>query len=229
MAAPDLRRSCFKLVTADVRDARAARDAARDADVIVHLAAQVAVTTSVTQPREDFEINALGTFNMLEGAGLSAATRYFFTRPRTKSMAKWRMWRSLKRPPVTLPRSPEGMHENNPWIFIHLMAVQRAPGTSTCGITPHLWPANGGLPPILYLRHAPVRDRRPGLGGVVCHRRAAGRPITIYGDGKQVRDVLFIDDLLDAYDAANRASERSLEGFTTWAAAQKRDLGLDGI
>src|SRR5262249_46749203 len=58
-------------VHADVRNAEAVRRAAADAEVIYHLAAQVAVTTSVADPREDFEINALGTFNVLEAARLS--------------------------------------------------------------------------------------------------------------------------------------------------------------
>ena len=61
----------FELIRADIRDARAIADAARDVDAIYHFAAQVAVTTSVTNPREDFEINALGTFNVLEAARAS--------------------------------------------------------------------------------------------------------------------------------------------------------------
>jgi CDP-paratose 2-epimerase len=61
----------FRLVVADVRDTGALVVASRQADVIVHLAAQVAVTTSVVRPREDFEINALGTFNVLEAARLN--------------------------------------------------------------------------------------------------------------------------------------------------------------
>ena len=55
----------------DVRDAAALANVAKGHQAIYHLAAQVAVTTSVTNPREDFEINALGTFNMLEAARLS--------------------------------------------------------------------------------------------------------------------------------------------------------------
>jgi CDP-paratose 2-epimerase len=58
----------FTLIKADVRDSAAVNEAAQDKDVIVHLAAQVAVTTSVTDPREDFDINATGTFNVLEAA-----------------------------------------------------------------------------------------------------------------------------------------------------------------
>ena len=61
----------FNLIKGDIRDAAAIKDAAVEADVIMHMAAQVAVTTSVTDPREDFEINALGTFNLLEAARAS--------------------------------------------------------------------------------------------------------------------------------------------------------------
>ncbi len=61
----------FRLVRADVRDFQSIQEAAAQADVIVHLAGQVAVTTSVVDPRNDFEVNALGTFNVLEAARLS--------------------------------------------------------------------------------------------------------------------------------------------------------------
>src|SRR5438067_2285505 len=58
----------LRVVEADVRDLVAVRAAAADADVIFHLAAQVAVTSSVDNPRSDFEVNALGTFNVIEAA-----------------------------------------------------------------------------------------------------------------------------------------------------------------
>ena len=60
--------NAFSLIQGDIRDAVAIKNAAVDADVIIHLAAQVAITTSVTDPGEDFDINARGTFNMLEAA-----------------------------------------------------------------------------------------------------------------------------------------------------------------
>ncbi|MBI4730535.1 MAG: GDP-mannose 4,6-dehydratase, partial [Chloroflexi bacterium] len=63
--------NAFQVTVGDVRDAALLTASSREADVIVHLAAQVAVTTSVTQPREDFEVNALGTFNVVEAARLS--------------------------------------------------------------------------------------------------------------------------------------------------------------
>ena len=64
----------WSLVQADVCDAEAVRRATADADLIYHLAAQVAVTTSVEDPRHDFEVNALGTLNVLEGARLRRKT-----------------------------------------------------------------------------------------------------------------------------------------------------------
>ena len=64
-------RDSLNMIVGDVRDASLITESARDADVIVHLAGQVAVTTSVTDPRDDFESNAIGTFNTLESARLS--------------------------------------------------------------------------------------------------------------------------------------------------------------
>jgi len=61
----------IELVKGDIRDAVMIRDAAKDVDVVIHTAAQTAVTTSLEDPRTDFEINALGTFNVLEATRLS--------------------------------------------------------------------------------------------------------------------------------------------------------------
>ncbi len=61
----------IELIKGDIRDAEMMKKAAEDADVIIHTAAQTAVTTSLQDPRTDFEINALGTFNVLEAARLS--------------------------------------------------------------------------------------------------------------------------------------------------------------
>jgi nucleoside-diphosphate-sugar epimerase len=70
-------KDAFKLIVGDLRDADLLRESAKEADVIVHLAGQVAVTTSVTNPRDDFEANALGTFNALEAARLSEKNPIF--------------------------------------------------------------------------------------------------------------------------------------------------------
>ncbi len=69
--------NAFEMIVGDVRDADRIAEAGKGSDVIVHLAGQVAVTTSVTNPRDDFEINALGTFNVLEAARLSGRKPIF--------------------------------------------------------------------------------------------------------------------------------------------------------
>src|SRR3989344_484567 len=61
----------FDLVVGDIRNPSVAVKAVKGQTAVFHLAGQVAVTTSVTDPRTDYEINALGTFNMLEAARLS--------------------------------------------------------------------------------------------------------------------------------------------------------------
>jgi len=66
-----------RLIKGDIRDFESLKAACKDVDVMVHAAAQVAVTTSVDDPRTDFEINALGTFNVLEAARLNDATVIF--------------------------------------------------------------------------------------------------------------------------------------------------------
>src|SRR5258706_15887169 len=70
--------NAFRLIVADVRSADQIAEAAKEADVFVHLAGQVAGTTSVTNSRDDFEANALGTFNALEAAPLSGGEPVFF-------------------------------------------------------------------------------------------------------------------------------------------------------
>jgi nucleoside-diphosphate-sugar epimerase len=95
-------KDAFKLIPNDIRSADDMRRAAEEADVIVHLAAQVAVTTSVTEPREDFEINAQGTFNMLEAArAIQAAIRLCCMLPPTRYMAGWKRWAWSKRKHTT--------------------------------------------------------------------------------------------------------------------------------
>src|SRR5512145_2670680 len=70
-------KDAFRLIVGDVRDADLLQESAKEADVIVDLAGKVAVTTSVVNPRDDFEANALGSFNVLEAARLSERNPIF--------------------------------------------------------------------------------------------------------------------------------------------------------
>lgn len=176
----------------------------RDAGRVLHLAAQVAVTTSVIAPREDFEINALGAFNVLEAvraAGLQAPVLYSstnkvygeMTEVGTEERGGRYAYRSL----------PYGVPEDR------LLDFHSPYGCSKGSADQYFIDYHRiyGLRTIVFRQSCIYGYRQFGAedqGWIAWFMIASqlGRPITIYGDGKQVRDILFIEDLLDAYDAA---------------------------
>jgi len=194
----------FKLIVGDVRDADAIKDAARKIDVIVHLAAQVAVTTSVTEPREDFEINALGTFNVLEAArasGTSPAFLYTSTNKVYGGMEDLRV--AEEESHYRYLDFPLGIPESQLLDFHSPYGCSKGCGDQYVRDYQRIY----GLPSVVFRQSCIYGPRQFGIedqGWLAWFAIAVltGKPITIYGDGKQVRDVLFIDDLLDAYDLA---------------------------
>jgi CDP-paratose 2-epimerase len=194
--------NAFRLVIGDVRDARLLADSVRGTEVLVHLAAQVAVTTSIVNPREDFEINALGTFNVLEAARLSgdkpivlyASTNKVYGGMEDVSVeeaqTRWR-YANLS----------HGCPETQPLDFHSAYGCSKGSGDQYVRDYQRIY----DLPTIVLRQSCIYGPRQWGVedqGWVAWMMIAAvtGRKLTIYGDGKQVRDLLFVDDLLDAYD-----------------------------
>lgn len=194
----------FQLMQGDVREADRIRKAAESADAIVHLAAQVAVTTSVTNPREDFEINALGTFNVLEAArasGRNPVVLYASTNKVYGEMEELRVLEDNRR--YRYADLPLGVSEAQPLDFHSPYGCSKGAGDQYCRDYYRIY----GLPTVVFRQSCIYGERQFGIedqGWVAWFVIAAltGRQITIYGDGKQVRDILFVEDLLDAYDAA---------------------------
>lgn len=194
----------FRLVRGDVADAHQLADTARDADVIVHLAGQVAVTTSVTSPREDFEANALGTFNALEAARASGRNPVFIYASTNKVYGGMEEVTLVEEP--TRWRYAElefGCPESQPLDFHSPYGCSKGTGDQYVRDYARIY----GLPTVVMRQSCIYGPRQFGIedqGWVAWFVIAAvtGQPITIYGDGKQVRDVLYVDDLLDAYDMA---------------------------
>jgi CDP-paratose 2-epimerase len=194
----------FALVRGDVRDAAAIEQAARGKEVILHLAAQVAVTTSVTQPREDFEINALGTFNALEAArasGLNPAFFYTSTNKVYGGMESEGVIETETR--YAFEHLTGGVPETFPLDFHSPYGCSKGTGDQYVRDYHRIY----GLPTVVFrqsciygLRQFGVEDQGWLAYFAIC--AALERPITIYGDGKQVRDVLFIDDLVGAFELA---------------------------
>ncbi|HML40568.1 MAG TPA: GDP-mannose 4,6-dehydratase [Bellilinea sp.] len=201
----------FQLIQGDVRDADAIQKAAADADVIVHLAAQVAVTTSVVDPRNDFEINALGTFNALEAARLSGREPVFLYSSTNKVYGGMEDVRVVEQDTrYAYADYPMGISEEHPLDFHSPYGCSKGSGDQYVRDYARIY----GIRSVVFRQSCIYGVRQFGVedqGWVAWFVIAAlkGLPISVYGDGKQVRDVLFVDDLTRAYDLAIDHSEVS--------------------
>jgi CDP-paratose 2-epimerase len=204
-------KNSFELIVGDVRNAAEIEKAAKTADRIIHLAAQVAVTTSVTDPANDFSINAQGTFNTLEAARKSGRNPSFIYSSTNKvygGMDDVKVVEVGSR--YQYANLPEGASEDQPLDFHSPYGCSKGCGDQYVRDYHRIY----GLPTTVFRQSCIYGLRQFGIedqGWVAWFVIAAitGRPITIYGDGKQVRDILFVEDLLDAYDAALSAPEKS--------------------
>jgi CDP-paratose 2-epimerase len=201
-ALPCARKLSF--IRGDVRDAKAVAAATEHADEIYHLAAQVAVTTSVDDPRTDFDVNALGTLNVLEGARKSGKRPpLVFTSTNkvygglddlsTREAARRYEFSDL----------PLGVSESQPLDFHSPYGCSKGAADQYVRDYRRIY----DLPTVVFRMSCIYGPRQFGNEdqGWVAHFIIASltdRPLTIYGDGKQVRDVLFVDDLVRAFRIA---------------------------
>jgi CDP-paratose 2-epimerase len=193
----------FELIEGDVRDSTAINKAAKGAQRILHLAAQVAVTTSVTDPETDFAINAQGTFNVLEAArnsGENPALIFASTNKVYGGMENVEV--EEKKTRYDYKDLPQGVSEDQPLDFHSPYGCSKGSGDQYVRDYHRIYE----LPTLVFRQSCIYGRRQFGIedqGWVAWFIIAAvlGKPITIYGNGKQVRDILFVDDLVDAYDA----------------------------
>ena len=194
-----------KLVKGDIRSFEQVSEAARDVDAIIHVAAQVAVTISIANPRIDFEINALGTFNVLEAARLEDASLIFTSTNKVygENVNKIPVIEKETRYEYADPKFREGIPETFP---IDL-AGHSPYGCSKLAADIYVqdYAHTYGLRAGVFRMSCIYGERQFGVEdqGWVSWLTIAtltGKPITIYGDGKQVRDVLYVSDLVNAFD-----------------------------
>jgi CDP-paratose 2-epimerase len=204
----------FEFIRTDIRRAdelASAIERHSDAAVVLHLAAQVAVTTSVVDPRTDFEINAFGTFNLLE------AVRRHCPKALLLYASTNKVYGGLEHLKVTevggryqLGEREYGVSESEPLDFHSPYGCSKGAADQYVIDYSRIY----GLRSVS-LRQSCIYGRRQfGIedqGWVAWFTIAAvlGRPITIYGNGKQVRDVLFVDDLCDLYEACIQNADRA--------------------
>jgi CDP-paratose 2-epimerase len=190
-------------IRGDVRDFAALAEAARGTDIIVHAAAQVAVTTSLENPREDFEVNALGTFNVLEAARREDAALLFLSTNKVygENVNSIPVRELETRYEFADPRYERGIPEEFP--VDHTGHTPYGSSKLAADIYVQDYRHTYGLRTGVFRMSCIYGTRQFGVedqGWVAWFAIAAvtGKTITIYGNGKQVRDVLFVDDLVDA-------------------------------
>jgi CDP-paratose 2-epimerase len=209
----------IEVVVGDVRNAQQLRAVVRRASAVYHFAAQVAVTTSLVDPRHDFEVNAQGTLNVLEALRelpKPPPLLYTSTNKVYGAVADVRLRETESRyVPAGSHHALNGISETRALDF-------HSPYGCSKGCADQYvrdYARSFGLPTVVFRMSCIYGPHQMGNEdqGWVAHfliRALRGETITLFGDGKQVRDVLFIDDLTDAMvRTVQRAHELSGRAF----------------
>jgi CDP-paratose 2-epimerase len=197
----------IKLIKGDVTNFEQVKEACKDVNAIIHTAAQTAVTTSLADPKTDFTINTLGTFNILEVA------RKYCNDPAIILCSTNKVYGSNVNEVNVLEKETryvfKGRFKNGiPETFPIDLCEHTPYGCSKLAgdLYTQDYAKIYGLKTAVFRMSCIYGPRQFGVedqGWVAWFTIATitEKPITIYGDGKQVRDVLFINDLIDAFDA----------------------------
>lgn len=195
----------FSFVKGDIRtDIDKLKTAVTRAEIVFHFAAQVAVTTSIIDPKEDFEVNAKGTLNVLEAireTGSKPILIFSSTNKVYGDLEKLTIIEKSKR--FDFKDRLFAVNEEAPLDFHSPYGCSKGCADQYVRDYSRIY----GLRTIIFRKSCIYGERQFGIedqGWVAWFIIASilNRPITIYGDGKQVRDVLYIGDLINAYDLA---------------------------
>ncbi len=194
-----------ELVKGDVRSGKdVTRAVGKGVDVVIHAAAQPGVPTSVRMAREDFNINAFGTLNVLEAVRKKSKDTVFIYCSTNKVYGE-----NVDKIPLK--------ERKKRYVFDGPSAVSEAMSTDLTGHTPY---GVSKLVGDLYVQeYSHIYKMKTGVFRISCTygtrqfgfedqgwvawfivATLLGKPITVYGNGKQVRDMLYVDDLVEAFD-----------------------------
>jgi len=208
-----LNHTSFNFVNGDIRNYGQVRDVltSQHFDIVYHFAGQVAVTTSVTEPRNDFEINALGTFNVLEAVRESGRKTPFFFTSTNKVYGGMEDVKIVERNGrYDYEDLPLGVPESRLLDFHSPYGCSKGAADQYVRDYGRIY----GFPTVVFRMSCQYGPRQFGNEdqGWVAHFVIAahqGKPITIFGDGKQVRDLLFVEDLVRAFRMASQNLKRT--------------------
>ena len=196
-------------VIADVRDRDAVAATASAVDAVFHFAAQVAVTTSLVDPREDFDVNLQGTLNLLETlrvANPAAPVVFASTNKVYGNLAHVDLaHESMRYVPADADLRARGISEACPLSFSTPYGCSKGAADQYVLDYAHSF----GLRAAVFRMSCIYGPHQMGTEdqGWVAHfvlRALAGEAVSIFGDGDQVRDILFVEDAVEAYLAAWR-------------------------
>ena len=175
----------FKLIKGDIRDFALLEKIMRDVDVIFHLAAQIHVDRSYIEPQLTYEVNVMGTQNILEVARLYDAKRVIYA-------STSEVYGSAQYFPID---------EQHPLSAPHPYGASKIAADRMCYAYTQTYGMNISI--VRLFNTFGPRQRDVGYGGVISifiRRILRNMPPIIYGDGMQTRDYTFIDDAVSAYD-----------------------------
>lgn len=189
----------------DVRDAEHLKRVVRNVSHVFHFAAQVAVTTSLTEPIEDFDVNARGTLNVLEAMRAAATPPSMLFTSTNKVYGDLQQMELVDSGRRYQPASGNlaGVSEQTPLSFHSPYGCSK--GAADQYVVDYA--RSYRIPAAVFRMSCIYGPHQFGNEdqGWVAHfliRALEGRTINLYGDGRQVRDVLFVDDLVEAFLAA---------------------------
>lgn len=198
----------LQITIGDVREQAKVARCVRHATEIYHFAAQVAVTTAISDPRTDFEVNVGGTFNILEAARESGNRPFLLFTSTNKVYGDLDNSNAVPTATRYVVPGKQPTNENQPLDFHSPYGCSKGAADQYVRDYARIY----GLPTVVFRMSCIAGPRQFGNEdqGWVAHflySAMTKTPITIYGSGLQVRDVLYVEDLLRAFEAVLEKQE----------------------
>lgn len=192
----------LKVTVGDIRDASEVGRAVGEANEIYQFAAQVAVTTSISDPLTDFDINLRGTFNVLEAVRKSGHKPFLLFTSTNKVYGELTGHEVVTADTRHEFRDAAGVNEEQPLDFHSPYGCSKGAADQYV----HDYARLFDIPAVVFRMSCIAGPRQFGNEdqGWVAHFLYSAlqrNPLVIYGDGKQIRDVLCVDDLVRAFEA----------------------------
>jgi CDP-paratose 2-epimerase len=200
----------LKITVADIRDAAAVQRAVQGASEIYHFAAQVAVTSSIADPRVDFEVNAVGTLNVLEAARKMGRQPFILFTSTNKVYGNLTSKQLVLAGRRYCSLDEKGVNESQPLDLYSPYGCSK--GTADQYV--HDYSRIFALPTVVFRMSCIAGPRQFGNEdqGWVAHflySALENKQVTIYGDGRQVRDVLCVHDLVSAFEKVREQIDKT--------------------